>query len=146
VSALAKEFQLPLKIVSACLVGIECRYNCEHRERREIVEMLKSGEILPVCPEQLAGLATPRPAAEVQAGKVIDNTGKDITDAYEAGAHEALKLAKLVGATQAYLKTKSPMCGHGKIYDGSFSGKLTNGDGIFAKLLQENGIKIIAIE
>lgn len=135
-----------MKIVSACLAGVNCRYDCKHQERIDIVELVKSGQALPLCPEQLGGLSTPRPPAEIQGDKVITNEGVDVTEQYQNGAQQALNLAKLSGATTALLKSKSPMCGHGKIYDGSYTGKLVEGDGIFAKLLKENGIKVESID
>ncbi|EQC52492.1 DUF523 domain-containing protein [Bacteriovorax sp. DB6_IX] len=135
-----------MKIVSACLAGVNCRYDCKHQERNEIVEMVKSGQALPVCPEQLGGLSTPREPAEIQGDKVISKSGKDVTSEYLLGAEQALKLAKISGATEALLKSKSPMCGHGKIYDGTYSGKLIDGDGIFANLLKKNGIKVKSID
>ncbi len=136
-----------MAIVSACLAGVHCRFDCASKERADIVEMVRRGEAIPVCPEQMGGLTTPRPPAEHQTdGKVRSNLGEDVTDAYEFGAQEAVKMALLVGAKTAYLKSKSPMCGVGEIYDGSFSGKLIKGDGTFAKLLRKLGIDLRKID
>lgn len=133
-------------IVSACLAGVECRYDCQSKERKEIIELVKQGVAIPVCPEQLGGLPTPRDPAEIQGKKVLTVKGKDVTLEYEKGALEALKVAKLVGASKAMLKSKSPMCGHGEIYDGSYSGKTKKGDGILSKLLKKHGIGVESID
>jgi uncharacterized protein YbbK (DUF523 family) len=129
-------------IVSACLAGLECRYDCKSKERSEIIELVKKGVATPVCPEQLGGLPTPRDPAEIIEDKVLTVHGKDVTFEYQKGAQEAFKVLKLTGATKAILKSKSPMCGVGEVYDGSYSGKTVEGDGIFAKLLKSNGIKV----
>ncbi len=135
-----------MKIVSACLAGVNCRYDCKHQERLNIVEMVKNGEALPICPEQLGGLSTPRPPAEIIGSKVITNEGVEVTDQFNHGAQEALKITKLAGVKKALLKSKSPMCGSGKIYDGTYSGNLKKGDGVFAKLLKENGIEVESVD
>lgn len=129
-------------IVSACLAGVACRYDGEARSHQEVMQLVRQGHALPLCPEQLGGLSTPRLPAELKAGDVIDRNGKIITKNYLQGAQEALKLAKLAGAKQAILKNKSPMCGCGQIYDGTFSGKLIAGDGIFCQLLKQSGFKV----
>lgn len=133
-------------IVSACLAGFQCRYDCAHQERDSIRLMVERGEAIAVCPEQMGGLSTPRTPAEIIGDKVISKTGEDVTEAYLKGAQEAFKMAQLVGATQAYLKSRSPMCGQGKVYDGTFSGTLTDGDGILTKLLKENKIQVISVD
>lgn len=135
-----------MKIVSACLAGIECRFDCKSKTNIQIVEMIEKGEAIPLCPEQLGGLSTPRTPAEIIGDKVIDKNGIEVTKQYHHGAKEALKIAKLAGASEAYLKSKSPMCGADQIYDGSFSSNLIEGDGIFAKLLKENGIIVKKID
>ncbi|WPU67146.1 DUF523 domain-containing protein [Peredibacter starrii] len=134
------------KIVSACLAGFQCRFDCAHKEREEIRAMVEKGEAIAVCPEQMGGLPTPRTPAEQIGNKIISKTGTDVTAEYELGAHQALKMAELTGATEAYLKSRSPMCGSGQIYDGSFSGKLVEGDGVFTKLLKSRNIKVIAVD
>ncbi len=135
-----------MKIVSACLAGINCRYNGASRPNKKVIELVNSGKAIPVCPEQLAGLPTPRGPFEQCGGKVIDKKGKDFTQAFERGALAALKVAKKSGCTEAVLKARSLSCGVGKIYDGSFSGKLVDGDGIFTKLLKKEGINCITEE
>ncbi|WP_044557501.1 DUF523 domain-containing protein [Halobacteriovorax marinus] len=133
-------------VVSACLAGLNCRYDGDNKKRDEIVEMIKRGEAIPVCPEQLGGLSTPRDPAESVDSKVLTINGKDVTFEYNKGAKEALSLAQIFGASEALLKSRSPMCGAGEVYDGSFKGKLRNGDGIFTKLLKEAGIKVDPID
>lgn len=135
-----------MKIVSACLAGVHCRYDCKSQSRTEIQEMVQNGEAIPVCPEQLGGLSTPRPPAEKVGNKVLTKSGQDVTAQYQSGANEALKIAQLCGASEALLKSKSPMCGCGKIYDGTFTGNLTEGDGVLTKLLKANNIKVVEID
>ena len=106
------------------------------------MELVKNGLGIPVCPEQLAGLSTPRVPAEILNGKVVDKNGLRLTEKFVHGAQEALKIAILSKCDQAYLKSKSPMCGCGQIYDGTFSKKLIEGDGIFTQLLKKNGINV----
>ena len=135
-----------MKIVSACLAGVCCRYDGEVRPCEAIVAMVRRGEAIPVCPEQLGGLPTPRVGAERCGSKVINMNGDDVTAQFERGAAEGLRIAQLVGCTEAILKAKSPSCGCGKVYDGSFSRTLIDGDGVFAALLKKNGIKIVTEE
>ena len=133
-------------LVSACLLGVNCKYSGGNNYSEEVMEYLKDYEIIPICPEQLGGLPTPRPASEIIGDKVINNEGTDVTSNYQKGAEEALKIAKLLGIKKALLKAKSPSCGNGKIYDGTFSGTLIDGDGITTKLLKENNIEVITIK
>lgn len=99
--------------------------------------------MVPVCPEIFGGLATPRDPAEIIGNKVITKNGEDVTENYKRGAKEVLKLAKFYGCKLAILKERSPSCGYGKIYDGTFSGRLTDGNGVTAELLIEIGIRVI---
>lgn len=133
-------------LVSACLLGTNCKYSGGNNYSEEVMEFLSNYEIIPVCPEQLGGLPTPRPASEIIGNKVINNEGNDVTKEYTKGAEETLKIAKLLGIKKALLKAKSPSCGNGKIYDGTFSGTLVDGDGITTKLLKENNIEVITIK
>ena len=135
-----------MMIVSACLAGFPCRYDGKARPSTEIMELVKTGKAIPVCPEQLGGLPTPRPPCEIREGRVVDVTGADRTEAFRRGAQAVLELAKTYGATQAVLQNRSPSCGSGWIYDGTFSKTLTAGDGVTARLLKENGIQVIGIE
>ena len=133
-------------LVSACLLGINCKYNGGNNYSEEVIEFLKDYDIIPVCPEQLGGLPTPRPASEIIANKVINKECNDVTLNYQKGAEETLKIAKRLGIKKALLKAKSPSCGNGKIYDGTFNGILIDGDGITTKLLKENNIEVITIK
>jgi uncharacterized protein YbbK (DUF523 family) len=132
-----------MKIVSACLAGIKCRWDGETRPCQKVIELVKQGKAIPVCPEQLGGLTTPRAPAEQKGEKVFTKDGEDVTIQFEIGAKEALKIAKLVNCDEAIIKAKSPSCGSNKVYDGTFSGKLIDGDGVFAKILKENNIKVL---
>ena len=127
-----------MKIVSACLAGIKCNYKHEARSCQKVIELVKQGKAIPVCPEQLGGLTTPRTPAEQKDDKVFTKTGEDVTSQFERGAEEALKIALLADCDEAIIKSKSPSCGFGKVYDGTFSGKLIDGDGVFAKILKKN--------
>jgi len=129
-------------IVSACLAGVECRYNNTSHTIPKIVEMVKTGKAIPICPELLAGLPTPRPPAEQRKGSVISENGDNQTSDYLLGSTIALKIALLIDCKKAILKSASPTCGCGTIYDGTFSGRLITGDGLFTKLLKENGIEV----
>ena len=136
----------PLIVVSACLAGVPCRFDGEARERPEVMKLLQEGRALPLCPEQLGGLPTPRPPAEICFGKVLTQDGADVTSKYRAGAEAALVLAQAAGPSEAWLKSKSPMCGCGKLYDGTHSGALTAGDGFFTALLKRAGIPVREID
>lgn len=133
-------------LISACLLGASCRYDGKSKPLDEpsLKALGERFQLIPVCSEQLGGLPTPRLPCEIKCGLVIRKDGEDITEAYRRGASETLRLAKLSGAKKALLKAKSPSCGAGKIYDGSFSGRLTDGYGITAKLLTENDIEVFS--
>nr|VFJ63463.1 MAG: Uncharacterized conserved protein YbbK, DUF523 family [Candidatus Kentron sp. DK] len=131
-----------MKIVSACLAGIGCRYDGKATPDPEVIELIKRGQAIPVCPEQLGGLPTPRIPAEKKDGRVFTKEGKEVTGQFERGAREARRIAGLIGCREAILKAESPSCGFGKIHDGSFSGKLIAGEGVFAGMLREDGIEI----
>lgn len=131
-------------LVSACLLGLKCRYDGKEVSNLEVLKIKEKYSLIPVCPEQLGGLSTPRPPAEIKNARVINNKNKDVTEEYKKGAEEALKLAKIFDCKYAILKERSPSCGYGQIYDGTFSGKLIPGKGITAELLIKNGIKVIA--
>ncbi len=129
-------------IVSACLAGLHCRYDSGEKSNADVIRLVAEGKAIPVCPEQLGGLTTPRLPAEIINGRVIRKDGVDVTAQFERGAQDALRLAKLAGAQSAILKARSPSCGAGRIYDGSFSGKVIPGDGILAEYFRENGITV----
>ncbi len=127
----------PKFLVSACLVGQKCRYDGKDQARDFLVKAHQAGDVLAVCPEELGGLPTPRPPAEIFQGRVLTHQNVDVTEQYRLGAEKALQIAlQAPSLEKIYLKSNSPMCGCGKIYDGSFSGKLTSGDGIFARELK----------
>ena len=133
-------------IVSACLAGIKCRYNGEAKPSQKVIDLVKQKKAVPVCPEQLGGLPTPRTPAEQRDDKIIAKDGRDVTAEFLKGAEEALRIAKESGCNEAILKSKSTSCGIGKIYDGTFSGNLVVGDGVFTKLLKKNNIKVLTEE
>lgn len=137
-------------LVSACLAGMNCRYDGGNKFRKEIIDLIKNGQAILVCPEQLGGLKTPRKPAEIKLidgqKKVITQDGKDVTLEYERGANEVLKLAQQLGITKAIFKSKSPACGCGTIYDGTFSNRKKVGNGITTDLLIANGIEVITDE
>jgi uncharacterized protein YbbK (DUF523 family) len=129
-------------IVSACLANLSCSYDGEAKPCEAVMRLVAQGEAIPVCPEQLGGLPTPRLPAEKIGNAVIRKDGSDVTEAFQKGAREALKLAEMVGARTAILKARSPSCGSGKIYDGSFTQRLVDGNGVFAELCMLNGIEV----
>lgn len=131
-------------LVSACLVGINCKYSGGNNYNQKIFDLVKEGKAIPICPEQLGGLNTPRKPVELKVinGKryAIDNEGNDFTENFERGALEVLNLAKNLNISKAILQPKSPSCGVNKIYSGNFDNKLVDGNGILAELLKQNGI------
>jgi uncharacterized protein YbbK (DUF523 family) len=129
-------------IVSACLADVHCRYDGGVKPCEAVIRLVAEGKAIPVCPEQLGGLPTPRLPAEQIGDKVIPKDGMDVTAEFKRGAQEALKIAKLVGAKTAILKARSPSCGSGKVYDGSFSGRLVDGNGVFAYMYKEEGLEV----
>ena len=130
-------------LVSACLLGAACKYSGGDNLCPQIAAMAADHTLIPVCPEQLGGLPTPRTPAERQGDRVITKDGRDVTGAYLRGAQEALKLAMLFGCDTAILKARSPSCGAGAVYDGSFTGTVVPGNGVTAELLQASGIRVI---
>lgn len=129
-------------LISACLLGVCCRYDGASKAYPQIEELAKQHQLVPVCPEQLGGLSTPRPPAERLGDRVVTGSGADVTEAYRRGAEETLKLCKLLGCEAAVLKERSPSCGRGRIYDGTHSHTLSDGDGMTAELLMANGIPV----
>jgi len=129
-------------LISACLLGVRCRYDGQSKAYPGIEELGKKHILIPVCPEQLGGLSTPRPPAERQGEKVITKNGIDVTMQYCHGAEETLRLCRLFGCEAAVLKERSPSCGCGEIYDGTFTGTLTAGDGMTAEWLTTQGIPV----
>jgi len=129
-------------LVSACLAGIPCRWDGAEKGEDAIIDLVRRGEAVLVCPEQLGGLTTPRSPSELKDGRVISKDGRDVTVEFRRGAEITLAMAKRYGCTEAILKARSPSCGSGRIYDGSFSGSLVPGDGVTAALLKANGIVV----
>ena len=130
-------------LVSACLAGFRCRYDAKVMVDESIVALIRSGKAIPVCPEALGGLPCPRvPCERTATGHVMAKDGMDRTDAFTRGADEVLRLARLYDCDRAILKARSPSCGKGRIYDGTFSGTLTDGNGVTAELLERNGIAV----
>ncbi|TDO02788.1 DUF523 domain-containing protein [Sunxiuqinia elliptica] len=133
-------------LISSCLVGINCRYNGGSSCYPKLEELLKKGEAIAVCPEVLGNLPIPRDPCEIQANKgqlsVCTKNGRDYTNAFRQGAQKTLDICQTTGVTQAILQSRSPSCGSGQIYDGSFTGKLIDGNGLTAELLQYNGVSV----
>ena len=131
-------------IISACLLGESCRYDGKSKTCAGVEALKHQYILLPVCPECMGGLPTPRPPAELQRdGKVINQGGRDVSANYQAGAEEVLRIAAAEGCKLALLKEKSPSCGKGLIYDGSFTKTLTKGNGVCTELLLQNGIRVL---
>lgn len=141
-------------LVSACLAGAKTRFDGENRLEPQLLQLVREGRAIPVCPEQLGGLTTPRPPAEITGGdgfdvlrgraKVVTCDGRDVTAAYIRGAEEVLRLAQAWQAAGAVLKARSPACGSGEIYDGTFEGNLRPGFGIAAALLAQAGLPVFS--
>lgn len=129
-------------IVSACLLGCNCKYSGGNNRNEKLIQLKDRYHLIPICPEVDGGLPTPRPPCEIVKDKVRTKDGRDYTSYFQKGAKLSLATAKKEGATLAILKSRSPSCGYGQIYDGSFSGKLIAGKGLTAELLEQNGIKI----
>ncbi|AUY54148.1 DUF523 domain-containing protein [Streptomyces sp. CB01881] len=141
-------------LVSACLAGVPCRYDGRAKTSEAAVGLVEDGRAVVVCPEVAGGLATPRPAAEIVGGdgadvldgraRVVDATGADCTEAFLDGARQALAAAEAAGARRALLMARSPSCGCGQVYDGSFDRTLRAGDGVTAALLRRAGVVVTA--
>ena len=127
-------------LVSACLLGAKCRYDGRDNRLDQAARLLELHTCVPVCPEQLGGLSTPRVPAERRGDRVIDQEGRDVTAAFQRGAEETVRLARLCGCQAALLKERSPSCGCGRIYDGTFTKRLTEGNGLTAQRLIEEGL------
>ena len=128
-------------LVSACLLGCPCRYDGASKPCPAVLALAERHELVPVCPEQLGGLPTPRPPAERREDRVVTQSG-DVTEQYRRGAAETVRLAGLLGCDAAVLKEKSPSCGRGAVYDGTFTRTLTAGNGVTAEALLAAGIPV----
>lgn len=130
-------------LVSACLLGENCKYSGGNNYDPAAEALRERFDLVPVCPEQLGGLPTPRAPSERVGEKVLSREGADVTDAFRLGAEKTLAIAAAHGVRRAVLQERSPSCGCGMIYDGSFSGRLVPGMGVTAQLLADNGIKVL---
>lgn len=136
-------------IVSKCLLGYNCKYNGGNNASRQVIDFCKEHTCIPVCPESAGGLPCPRPPAERIGEKIVDREGQDVTEQFVKGAElcldHCIKESKRRGEDiqGAILKANSPSCGFGNIYDGTFTGTLTEGHGVFAKRLADLDIKVI---
>ena len=132
----------PKLLVSACLLGTPCRYDGKSKRSEAVCALAEAFELIPICPEVLGGLPTPRMASERHGAQVVRKDGQDVTAEYRRGAAVALETARREGVRAAVLKERSPSCGSGEVYDGTFTGALTAGDGVTAELLKANGIAV----
>lgn len=140
-------------LISACLLGIDCRYDGKGNLVPELKKLVEKGLAIPVCPEQLGGLTTPRVPCEIVRGmdnqeeqKVLTKEGQDVTFNFKKGAEEMLKIAQMADVTCALFKERSPSCGSNKIYNGKFEGKLIPGQGLATQILEKNGIRVFSEE
>ncbi len=132
--------------VSACLLGEACKYNGGNNYSEKVMEFIKGHEVIALCPEVLGGLTIPRIPAEIVNGVVTNKKGHVVDKEFRDGANLALQVALKEKVDLAILQSRSPSCGVKEVYDGTFSGKKIPGQGVFAKLLMENGIKVIDVE
>lgn len=129
--------------MSACLLGVACNHEGRPNTSRAVEALARGRRLIPVCPEAAGGLPTPRPAAEIQpSGRVATEDGTDVTDAYERGAAQAVRLAAAAGAAGAVLKARSPSCGCHEVYDGTFTRTRVPGEGVTARALREAGLPV----
>ncbi len=133
-------------LVSACLVGVNCTYRGGNNRNTGVLAYIEGKEWIPVCPEQLGGLSTPREEAEISAKRVFTRSGIDVSTAFRKGAEETLAIARLTGCSSAILKNGSPSCGSTRIYDGTFTGTSIAGKGCTAQLLESQNIAVFSEE
>lgn len=131
-------------LVSACLMGENCKYNGGNNYSEKLHEFIQDHEVIMVCPEVMGGLPTPRLPSEIVDDRVVNSGGKDVTSEFIMGATKAMEYSSDVD--MAILQSRSPSCGTNEIYDGTFSGNKTKGDGIFVRMLKEKGIKVVDIK
>ena len=137
------DLKLPPLIVSACLLGVACNHRGQASTSAAVVDLRRDRRLIPVCPETAGGLPTPRSAAEVQpSGRVRTAAGEDVTDAYDRGAAQAVRLAAAAGVAGAVLKARSPSCGCHEVYDGSFTRTRVEGEGVTARALRAAGVPV----
>ncbi len=133
-------------LVSACLLGENCKYNGGNNLRPAVVEYVKDKPHFPLCPELLAGLGCPRTPIEICDGKLVDREGRNVDEAMGRALAQAMERVRQEAPTQAVLMSRSPTCGVNQVYDGTFSGRLIPGSGIFAQALREAGIPVVDAE
>lgn len=133
-------------VVSACLLGENCKYNGMNNYSENVAAFLQGHEVIPVCPEVLGGLPIPRIPAEIVEGVVTNREGENVDGQFRIGAAVALRQALEGRAELAVLQSRSPSCGVRQVYDGSFTGKLRDGQGVFAEMLREAGVKTVDAE
>ena len=132
----------PTMLISACLLGVQCRYDGNAQAIEGLDRLMERYTLIPICPEQLGGLPTPRTPSERREGRVVTRDGRDVTAAFLHGAAQACRIAQLYGAKLALLKARSPSCGFGEIYDGSFTGRRIPGNGVTAEALSAMGVEV----
>jgi uncharacterized protein YbbK (DUF523 family) len=145
---------LKMKLVSSCLIGLCATWRAKDNSHSKLVELMQSGKAIPVCPEQMGGLSTPRAMAEIVGGngedvldgraRVMTREGEDVTSEYIRGAEETLKIARMVKPEEIILKENSPSCGVRWIYDGTFKGNLIGGSGVTTALLRRHGFTVVS--
>jgi uncharacterized protein YbbK (DUF523 family) len=145
-----------MRLISACLLGMRCTWSGNDNKNDRAIQLSRVETLIPVCPEQLGGLATPRAPQEIQAGtgddvldnecRVLNRNGKDVTSEFITGAEETLEIARQLNIKEFIARSRSPSCGCGQIYDGTFRDRLIEGDGVTTALLRRNGIRIIPEE
>ena len=133
-------------VVSACLLGENCKYNGGNNRNEALIRMLSGHSVIPVCPEVLGGLPVPRTPAEVVGGTVTNRNGESVDEAFRRGAQKALDIANREKPDLIILQSRSPSCGVKQIYDGTFSGTLIPGQGIFARMAEEAGFRVMDAE
>lgn len=133
-------------IVSGCLAGLRCNYKGETKPHPGVIKLVEEGKAIPLCPEQLGGLTTPRAPAERLGSKVVTKDGEDVTEQFERGAEEVAKIVEITGAKRVILKARSPSCGVGYTYDGSFCDRLIERDGVTAEKLRELDVVLLTEE
>ena len=131
--------------VSACLLGINCKYNGGNNYSEKVAALSSDNEIIPVCPEVLGGLPTPRDSSEIADGVVKHKNGESVDDEFRKGAAAALDIVKKNHVELVVLQSRSPSCGIKEVYDGTFSKRLIPGEGVFARLLRENNIRTVDV-
>lgn len=130
-------------IVSDCLLGTKCKYNGGDNLNLQVIKFLEGKHVIPVCPEVMGGMSTPRLCAEIQNGKIVDSKGQCVHDKYDAGVQAVMSSIQGQAIECAILMSRSPTCGVKQIYDGTFTGQLIDGQGILAKALMEAGYKVM---